>query len=444
MEKERIENIKVPIDMEDKLREALDVIPKKKGRFKVKVASILIAILLLGYNADTLAYYGKRLIGYESIMNGTLRELNELGKGQIIDKSYIFKNGLKLTLDGIMIDDNNMVVFYTIYSPDGKVEDTNDGDTMGIVYIIGAENKVFTGGGVGEINEDGTEMKWVITTHEAPKFFEKNLKLTMDYTYENGDVENGEIPFKIDRSQAVGKSIKMNIDKKIKLGNRNIKVQSLTASPISTVVKGKIQNILELGLDTISKNRIRPENIEMALIADGKIVDIQGSGISTDMKGTRFDIRFDALPQDTKNLQLKLISLGADFDVKEEIDLIKGKSRDIQVLEQSVRIDDVYEKDGNTYIVITTEKNTRLSKVSLNIDGEIVPLEATISNNFEEEAYEDRISINFGEELYENKTGIDYTRTLEFKGVGEKLTLEIERIRYDKSYDEVIYEYSLE
>ncbi|MGN9165933.1 DUF4179 domain-containing protein [Tissierellaceae bacterium HCP3S3_D8] len=431
MEKERIEDIKVPIDMEDRLREALDVIPKKKGRFKVKVASILIAILLLGYNADTLAYYGKRLIGYESIMNGTLRELNELGKGQIIDKAYTFKNGLKLTLDGIMIDDNNMVVFYTIYSPDGKVDDTNDGDTMGIVYVMGAENKVFTGGGAGEINEDGTEMKWVITTHEAPKFFEKNLKLTMDYTYENGEVEKGEIPFKIDRSQAVGKSIKMNIDKKIKLGNRNIKVESLTASPISTVVKGKLQNILELGLDTISKNRIRPENIEMALIADGKIVDVQSSGMSTDMNGTRFDIRFDRLPEDTKNLQLRLISLGADFDAKEEIDLIKGESRDVQVLEQIVSIDDVYEEDGNTYIVITTEEDTLLSRVNLNIDGEVVPLERTISSNF-------------GEGFYKDKNSINYTRTLEFKGSGEKLTLEIERIRYNKSYDEVIYEYSLE
>lgn len=43
---------------------------------------------------DTLAFYGKKLIGYESVMNGTLKELNQLGKGQIIGKSHTFSRGI--------------------------------------------------------------------------------------------------------------------------------------------------------------------------------------------------------------------------------------------------------------------------------------------------------------------------------------------------------------
>lgn len=56
-------------------------------------------------------------------MSGTLQQLNELGKGQLIDKSYTFKNGVKVTLDGIMLDDNKMIVFFTNYDSEGNAYD---------------------------------------------------------------------------------------------------------------------------------------------------------------------------------------------------------------------------------------------------------------------------------------------------------------------------------
>ena len=117
-EKEKFEKLEVPKDMEDRLKNSLDnVKSKKKKNIRVRVATLIIVVLLLGYNMDTLAYYGKQLIGYESIMDGTLSELNQLGKGQIIEKSYTFKTGVKVTLDGIMLDDNKMILFYSIFDP---------------------------------------------------------------------------------------------------------------------------------------------------------------------------------------------------------------------------------------------------------------------------------------------------------------------------------------
>ena len=84
-EKGEFDNIKLPNDMENRLRSALDEVPeKKKKRLRSRVAAIIIVVLLLGYNIDTLAYYGKQLIGYENLMTGTLQELNEMGKGQLI------------------------------------------------------------------------------------------------------------------------------------------------------------------------------------------------------------------------------------------------------------------------------------------------------------------------------------------------------------------------
>ena len=421
-EKKEMDNLEIPTNIESTLRSALDNIPDKKIKsIKGRVAALILAVLLLGYNMDTLAFYGKKLIGYENVMNGTLKELNQLGKGQIIDKSHTFSNGVKFTLDAIMLDDNNMIMFYTLYSPNGNVMDDDSNTHISITNTI---NKLFTSGGSGKANESNTEMKWVISTHEAPKFFEKTMKVNLSYTHENKDIEYGEIKFKIDRNQAVGKSLKILINKEFELEQRSIKVKSLIASPTTTIIKGQIQNIFELGFDHITKNRIMPNDIEIALIADGKEINLEGAGMSTDMKGTHFDTRFDAIPIDTKDLQLKLISFTGEHDVDENITLKKETSKDIKILNQDIRINNVYEKDGNTYITITTDENTLLSKVFLYMDGEKVGLSETTTDELEK--HEDKVKIN-------------HTRTLRFEGTGEDLKLGIERIRYSKFYNEIIY-----
>ncbi|MGI6451646.1 MAG: hypothetical protein ACOX3R_15690 [Desulfitobacteriia bacterium] len=195
--------------------------------------------------------------------------------------------------------------------------------------------------------------------------------------------ESATISFKLNRNQAVGKSLKIPINKKIDLDQRSIKLQSLTASPITTVLKGQIQDTIELGLDYINKNRFRPEKLEIALIADGKEIAWQGGGMTTDLRGIHFDITYDALPKDTKELQLKLISFGGDHDTDESVKLEKGETNKFEVLGQEIEIENVYESDGSTYITFTTEENVILSKVYLNIDGERKNLQETIPGESE-------------------------------------------------------------
>ena len=424
-EKERMDNLIVPNEMEDRLRSALNNIPNKKRKhnFKIKVASIILAFLVLSYNADTLAFYGKKLMGYENVMNGTLQELNNLGKGQLIDRSHTFSNGVKISVDGIMLDDNNMVIFYTIYSPNGNVMDISN-DIH--IRITGIGNRLFTYGGQGYANEDDTELKWVISTHQVPKFFEKTINF---YVELNKDIpEDGTIEFKIDRTQALGKSIKIPINKKVELDQRNITIQTLTASPTTTVVKGQIQDIFDLGLDYINKDRFRPEKLEMALIVNGEEIARQSAGMSTSMKGTNFEITYDALPKDIKDLQLKLIAFGGDHDTDEVIKLEKGETKQLKILDQDISIEKIYEKDGNTYITFTTEENTTLSGVYLNINGEKKELQETIPEDYE------KIDVN-------DKPIINYTRTMKFIGTGDNLELEIKRIRFTKSYDKIVYSY---
>lgn len=426
-EKDKLDKLEIPDDIESRLRDTLYNIPKKKKRIQGRIAAIII-ILLLGYNIDTLAYYGKKLIGYENVMNGTLQELNELGKGQIINKSYTFNDGAKVILDGVMLDDNNMIIFYTINAPNGDVQ--RKGTDMN-VYISGLLDKEYTYSGQGNVNEDKTMMKWVLATHDAPKFYERTIDFKIDYRHKDGNTEHGEISFKLDRSQAVGKSLQISINKKIQIDSRSLKVESLVASPTKTVIKGQIQDIIELGIDYLNKDRFRPESLEMVLLADGKEVQLQGLGMSTDMDGVEYDIRFDALPEDTKVIELKLVSFGGDHDVDEVIALAKGETKKINILGQGIEINKIYEEENNTYITFTTEENVSLSRVHLIIDGVREALQETIPGEHKKTVEGDSAKIY-------------YTRTMRFNNSGDKLELDVQRIRYNKSYDKTIYSYTLD
>jgi len=426
-EKQRIAHLTVPEEMEDRLKAALAEMPERtlqrKSNFRLKVAAAILIVFFFSYNLDTFAYYGKQLIGYENVMNGTLQQLNEMGKGQIIDKSHTFQNGVKVTLDGIMLDDNNLVIFYTVQDPAGNVMEV-DSDLH--VSLTGFAGRFYTFGGHGEANEDRTEMKWVLSTHQTPRFYERTFHFKVELMQE--PVESATISFKLNRNQAVGKSLKIPINKKVDLDRRSIKLQSLTASPITTVLKGQIQDALELGLDYISNNRFRPDKLEIALVADGKEIALQGSGMTTDRRGIHFEITYDALPADTKQLELWLNSFGGDHDVSESVKLEKGKKDKFEVLGQEIWIENVYESDGSTYITFTTEESVVLSKVYLNIDGERKNLQETIPGDLEKTL-----------DTAKEKATIYYTRTMRFEGTGQHLELNIERIRYAKEYNMLIW-----
>ncbi|RYD05781.1 hypothetical protein N752_07765 [Desulforamulus aquiferis] len=81
--KDQLDQLEVPEELETKLRSAL--VKSKKPRIRgwaIRVAVACLAVLVISYNFSTFAYYGKSLVGYDNVMNGALKELNELGKGR--------------------------------------------------------------------------------------------------------------------------------------------------------------------------------------------------------------------------------------------------------------------------------------------------------------------------------------------------------------------------
>lgn len=416
-----IDKIKVSDELEDRLRSALEnVSVKKRKEYKwiLKVASLIIAVILVGYNIDTLAFYGKKLMGFDEVMTDTLKELNEMGKGQVIDKSYTFKNGVKVTLEGAMLDDNQLLLFYSVKDPKGDIDKLNfEGNTQ----IEGALGRHYVKSGEGRMNDNKTEIKWR-SEFEKPNLLEKKLKWSFALR-EGNKTETGEISFILDKNKAMGHTLKKNISKSIKVDQGSIKFDSIVASPTATYIKGTIQNIFELAKDEFTGEGFRPSSMDIELIANGKEVQQQVGGINTNMNGITFGNKFDALPKDLKTLQIKLVSFGTDNKVEEEIELKdKEKDKTIKILGKEVIINNVYEADGNTYVTTTTEDKVILSTVYLIVDGKRVKLDKTITVNQDKKL---------------NGT-LTHTRTLSFKATGKDKRLEVKGITYDKAYNQVI------
>lgn len=157
--------------------------------------------------------------------------------------------------------------------------------------------------------------------------------------------------------------------------------------------------------------------------ANGKEVPGQSGGMSTNMKGITFHQEFDALPRDLQELQLQLVSFAADHDVHEQVELnINEAEKNLEILGKKIVINEVFHKNGDTFIKITTEENVVLTQVDLIINKEKVDLMETTSDQ------------------YEKKTDgtILHTRILHFPGSGGMLKLDIQRMTYEKNYHKTI------
>ena len=419
----QIDQIEAPEELEERLRNALNT--KKQitlgNRFRVYVsAMVMIVAMLLSFNYDVIAYYSKQLLGYDQVMNASLKQLSELGKGQPVGKSYRFENGVSLTVDYVMADENQLLLFYTVIDPSGHVDEDDISPFMSLKAFWGEYHHQNS---QGNMNEDKTEMKY-ISSFEPPKPFEKNLTLKFSQIKQGREVP-AEISFTLNRNTAMGHTLKKTLNETIKVDKTQINIDSILASPTKTVINGSIQTIFELMKDQLSGERLRPTDLTLKLIANGKEVSQQGRGMSTDMKGITFHSDYDPLPPDLKQLQLELVSFGADHDVNQQFRLIRtnvGDKQELNILGQKVEINKIESAQGETHITISSAEGLILSRVYLMIDGQRVSLEQTNMDKY------DKL-----------KDGtIIHTRTLRFLGTGNELELDVQRMTYTKNYHKML------
>lgn len=418
--KARMDQLEVPEEFELRLRDALNRKPASsfKGNVRIYIAAMIVTLVMLTSNYDVIAYYGKQLLGYEQIMNGTLQELNELGKGQMIEKSHTFGNGVTLTLDYIMLDENQLLLFYTISDPSGHVNDHDITSFMSVKAFWGEYRHISS---QGKINANETEIKY-ISSFDSPSPFERDLSFRIGL-YSQGKIETGQIDFTLNRNTAMGHSLKTNLNKAIQVDVTEVIIDSILASPTKTVIKGSLQSIFGLAKDHLSGERFRPGSVEIKLIANGKEITKQGGGMGTGLNGIKFHSDFDALPLDLKQLQIELVSFGADHDVNDNFKLNHAQvDQVLDIQGQRVVVQEIFQTKDETLITISSEESLIITKLYLMIDGAKVPLEETIKDNYDK--------------LMDGT--IVHTRTLRFLGAGDELNLYVQRMTYAKNYNKII------
>ncbi len=304
-----------------------------------------------------------------------------------------------------MVDDNQLIAFYSIKDEQGNIDDVRSLNIKGVFnYHMSS--------GSGITNDSETEIKWV-GTFEPPKFFEKNLKFQFAIN-NNNTWEQGEIKFKLDRSKAMGTTIKQSIKRKIELGDNTVNFATITASPTVTIIEGSIDTKLDLYRNSL--NNIHPNfQIDFELYANNKKIEKKGAGLSSSLKGYTFEGRFEALPPEINNLAIRVVGITSSRPVDKIIDLDNQEPLKFSLLDREVLIKKIYTEKEATYLTIVTEDDVLLEQVSLIIDEKEVPLERTISSP---------------EGLIKNTDGsITFERTLMFMDKGDNLKLKIGKIR---------------
>lgn len=403
--KEELDSMKAPAEMEALLRQAL------KGRKRHVVykpaAAILIAALLITYSFDSLAYYGKKFTGYDQIAVGSLKQLNEEGRGQEINKSCTFSNGVEVIIDGIMFDENELVAFYKVHSS-GKLQDILNYN-LPRLHVSGLKpgGYNFTGG-QGKI-ADEQNMNFM-DTMEPPAFYEKWMRMDVELIIDKR-TEIRSIDFTLDRNQAMKRTTRMDLSAVASLGDYKISFDRLTASTMSTVLEGRIVPATDAGLKTFNAETTEASmeipQLRFDIISDsGKVSQFYG-GQSSSNNDISFSSTSDALPKDFKTLQIRDIRLETMKLVDKTVDA-GPDTKDIKICYDLI-LKRVYQDGDEIFAVVSSsgipvmglfEGDKQLEQVN----PEALDLEAKSENPVE--------------------------RVYMFKGTGDNLKLQIKYIRY--------------
>ncbi|GIP33411.1 DUF4179 domain-containing protein [Paenibacillus sp. J2TS4] len=416
-EKKRTDSITAPEELEQRLRSALESTPPKRTKriapiWKITAVSLLFMITV-GYHYNGFAFYGKKLLGFDEVMDGTLKERNEEGMGQIIEKQTELHDGTILTINGIMTDANQLVMYYTLSNPNGI--DESQGDLFRPSEITGFLTSSRAVSGTSLINENQTEIKGM-KSFEPVSPFSKKLTLHYWQQLEDGQMTEENLSFPYNPNQAMQTVIKQSIKKTIKVDKGSVTFDSITATPTLTVVEGT------LNVKNFDRIDFPLEGVE--LIANGTPVQLMGGGSQSLFGGGgfKFDIRYDVLPEQLESLELVVQTFVGYQKLDAKLALASIGDEPISLDGKELWVKDVSTTSQGVEITIATENDVMLDGVSIETPSGIIPLKTTI-NQFQ-------TSQEDGRQWKE--------RTLLFDTTTEPESLLIEGMHYRKAYNDVM------
>ncbi|OEF95691.1 DUF4179 domain-containing protein [Desulfuribacillus alkaliarsenatis] len=372
-ERKRIQAIIAPEDMESRLRNALNNKAQERRKQPKRFSSLwkyaavaMLSLMLIGYNYNAFAYYGKKLLGFDDIISGTLQELNEQGLGQAVDKSAQLIDGAILTIDGIMTDANQTIIYYTLSNDNGLENQANNNLLPTRITGFLTNLNLFTG--VSMMNESQTELKGTWTFDSVSPFAKK---LTLHFREHDGpnSMKEGSISFPYNPNKALQTQLKQSIRETVTVDRGTIRFQSISATPTSTVIEGK------LDVDNFDRLHLGLHGIK--LIANGEAIDILGSSVRS---GTTFEITYDALPEQIDSLYLAIEEFIGYADIDKTIPLAQQTNDAYSIGGNELWIYGVETTSRGVEITFATEENVLLDNVSIMAGAEQISLRTTINH----------------------------------------------------------------
>lgn len=414
-EKNRIESINAPEELEMRLRTALDQTPTKTTKRKIQIwkltAVSVFFLVISSYHYNAFAFYGKKLFGFDEIITGSLKEVNEEGMGQIVDKKIMLEDGTYFIINGIITDVNQMVMFYTLTNPNGI--DDHTFHHFRPTRITGAFTNSIAGSGTALINDENTEMKGTMS-FESVNPFAKKLTLHYWQPSQNDRMIEGTVSFHYNPNKALQTKIKKSIKKKLSVDKGTITFNTITATPTMTVIEGV------LNVENFDRVDFALGGIELR--ANGAPTQILGGGSQSSIKGTKFDIRYDGLPKQLEKLELVIKEFVGYEKLDEKFSLDKLDDQPFILKNKELWVKDVEITSQGVEITIATDEDVILDGVSVESQGEIYSLKTTVRQN--------HIKQENGRILKE--------RTLIFDKKLEPDYILIEGIHYMKQYNQAI------
>lgn len=372
-EKARLDFMKAPDDLEMKLTAALNTVEprrKRKVAFIWKVAVVaIILVSVISYNFNALAYYSKKILGFDDILSGPLKDLNENEMGQVVDKSVQLEGGTTFTIHGIMTDANQLILFYTLRNPNGINEEN--------YFISSASIKGFLtnssiSGGPGYFNEDETEVKGMLQ-FEPVNPFAKKLTLVIGQLIED-DESTVEITFDHDPNKAMQANLTQPIKKTVSVDSGTITFDVITASPTVTVLEGSMD------VDDLAKYDGAPLH-GIYLIANETLVEPGMYSITA--TGTTFDIHYHTLPEELDSLQIMVKRFMGYEEINKQIQLGPDKNEFFTLYEEEEMIvKQVEETSRGIEVTIATDEYVLLDGVSIVTKKGTIPLQTTIGEDY--------------------------------------------------------------
>lgn len=274
-----------------------------------------------------------------------MKELNEKGLRQAVEQSIQLNDGTIVTIDGIVSDTNRVIVYYREENKEHPLH-----DYFSFNKIEGFLTNTYFSSGSSQTNNDSHQCTGM-AIFEAVSTFAKKLALSIR---DNDSGEQYTLNFPYNANKAIPITLKHALNHKFKTDTGIISVQHIISTGASTLITGKFNQSIDRYLNS---------TININLYADGKLIPWQQNGINSFLfGGDNFEVFYDAIPANTKKLEIKLENFNAYEKVANSFAIEKEATYKVGF--NKLRMIDITQQNNQTLITIASEHNIAFDQVS--------------------------------------------------------------------------------